>query len=601
MPNFSSANSRSNRRSKLVGIGKIRRSQIITTLGPGAIVELPQHTVVLNSADTWYSSDPERDLYTLHDPNLEQLLGVQAFCEPPSSQETGAFAASHDIRATRFPAYHFCPSCGALRPYWEFSGDGLTCRQQHGKVRIIPSRFVMICDHGHLDDFPYNWWVHNGRPEACPGRGHNLRLEFSDTSEGLDSIRVVCDDCGSSRSMAGALGTSGLKGYHCTGRRPWVRSDSGTDCHANPAGTLRTASNVYFPLTESALTIPPWSTNLQQYLDKCWSSICVTRRTLPEKLFVETALAMCSEYAKPGETFTPEELTEAIRVRDRSSAKEYGVESLRLDEYRVLCAGDYRSEDDLHFRTQQAEVASALREHVDALVLVQRLREVTALRGFTRLRGNGTVLQPLCRPSGWLPAVEMIGEGIFIRLREEAVRAWEECSQGRYQAMEMRVLENHGSLDLPAQFSPRFVLLHTLAHLLIRQLALESGYNAASIKERLYSSSSSEQPMAGILLYTASSDADGSLGGLVRRGQRDLFAQTLQNALDEAVWCSADPVCAESTAQGYEALNYAACHSCTLLPETSCEVSNCLLDRVAVVGSPMDRTAGYMGSLVSAW
>lgn len=148
-------------------------------------------------------------------------------------------------------------------------------------------------------------------------------------------------------------------------------------------------------------------------------------------------------------------------------------------------------------------------------------------------------------------------------------------------------------------FSARYVLLHTLSHLLIRQLSLECGYSGASIKERIYSTyPGSDVKMAGILLYTSSSDSDGSLGGLVRKGRPESFEVIFRNMLQEASWCSSDPICIESHAQGYDSLNYAACHACSLLPETSCEMRNCLLDRAAVVGTIKDRERGFFGPLL---
>ena len=149
-------------------------------------------------------------------------------------------------------------------------------------------------------------------------------------------------------------------------------------------------------------------------------------------------------------------------------------------------------------------------------------------------------------------------------------------------------------------FSARYVLLHTLSHLLIRQLSLECGYSGASIKERIYSTwPGSSEVMAGILLYTSSSDSDGSLGGLVRQGHPNEFEKIFRNMLQDAFWCSSDPICIQSKAQGYDSLNFAACHACTLLPETSCEMRNCLLDRASISGTLEDRDKGFFGQLLT--
>ncbi|MBD5559704.1 MAG: DUF1998 domain-containing protein [Clostridia bacterium] len=595
MPNFSGSKGSARPKRERIAVGPVRLSQLITTFGPGAIVELPDYTVLLDSADSWYRFR-DRKPFELHDPNLEHLLDVDGFFEPPH-EETHDAVPTRDIAARRFPAYHFCPTCGDLKRFWEFPG-GKTCRNNHASTRILPSRFVSICAGGHLDEFPYSWWVHNGHPETCKGTGYNLRLEFSDATEGLAGIRVVCKDCGASRTMANSLGKGPLRGHECRGRRPWIHGAEDVECDCEPIGALRTATTVYLPITQSALTIPPWSTKLQQYLSQCWDMTDAIRAHVPESVLASILQEKCNELAQPGEQFSLEDVLEAIRVRDRD-VETFDADALRRDEYKVLSAGDYQAEDDLHFRTSRSEVPEEFSHLISDLVLVNRLREVLALEGFQRTGMSGRPMPPGNPYSRWLPAIEMLGEGFFVRLNEEAVWKWEERAQDRYLAMNDRLSDASNTVHTPTmEFSPRYVLLHTLSHLLIRQLALESGYNAASIKERIYSSDDPVEPMAGILLYTSTSDADGSLGGLVRRGQKELFAQTLQSALDEAVWCSADPVCAESTAQGFNALNYAACHACTLLPETSCEVRNCLLDRAAVIGTPEDRSLGFFSDFV---
>ena len=196
----------------------------------------------------------------------------------------------------------------------------------------------------------------------------------------------------------------------------------------------------------------------------------------------------------------------------------------------------------------------------------------------------------------WLPGIELLGEGIFIKLNEDMLRQWEELTASRYFPLIERA-EHY--INCKNKASVRYVLLHTLSHLLIRQLSLDCGYSGAALKERIYSTfNDSKMQMAGILIYTSSTDSDGSLGGLVRMGQPENFEDVVRNMLHEASWCSSDPICIDSTGQGYSGLNYAACHACTLLPETSCELRNCLLDRAAVIGTLDHREYGYLSDLV---
>jgi hypothetical protein len=143
---------------------------------------------------------------------------------------------------------------------------------------------------------------------------------------------------------------------------------------------------------------------------------------------------------------------------------------------------------------------------------------------------------------------------------------------------------------------PRFVLLHTLAHLLINQLSFDCGYGSSSLRERIYCDEQHEdRPMNGILIYTASGDSEGTMGGLVRQGLPGRLENTVIRALRTSSWCSADPICMESRGQGPDSCNLAACHCCGLLPETSCEEGNRLLDRATVVGTPEDGSLGLFG------
>lgn len=198
----------------------------------------------------------------------------------------------------------------------------------------------------------------------------------------------------------------------------------------------------------------------------------------------------------------------------------------------------------------------------------------------------------------WLPAIQMLGEGIFLKLNEDSLNEWEKKTEMRYRPL----LDKADALiNCKDKASIRYILLHTLSHLLIRQLSLDCGYSGAALKERIYSTvNSSGLPMAGILLYTSSTDSDGSLGGLVRMGRPENFEEIIRKMLQEASWCSSDPICIDSLGQGYGGLNYAACHACTLLPETSCELRNCLLDRAAVIGTLAHRELGYLSKLIWA-
>lgn len=593
-------------------VGKVRRAQLVTTFGNGAIVDMPSCSVVIAAPDYWSDYSP-----VLHEPNLERLLRVRYFKQPYASDTTD-FNNSPDIPAFRFPVMHFCPECGRLMPYWSFGDkEGKICEKC--KKQLVPSRFIAACINGHLEDFPYNWWVHKGDFTQCPdhGKNDNLRISFSEQSGGLDSITIECTSCGKTRTMAGSMGKDALHGYHCRGKRPWIGKEQDCNdpitCEATMRGLQRGASNVYFPVTASALTIPPWSSKLQQELDKYWAQVESALETNPSDAILKEYIlpSIFGKLIKTGK-YSIEDIFKAIQAKREKTSVDYTSQNLMEDEYKVFCKRDYENPDDVQFRIESTKVSSFLQEDIDDVILVKRLREVLALRGFRRItpeklatnneKYKGYHMTDDCIPLGktqmeWFPAIEMLGEGLFVRVNEEKLRSWEEKNRNYYDPMFQRLERSNIGCE---NFSPRYVLLHTLSHLLIRQLSLECGYSGAAVKERIYSTyPNSDIDMAGILLYTSTSDSDGSLGGLVRQGLPDSFEKMFRNMLQEASWCSSDPVCIESKAQGYDSLNYAACHACTLLPETSCIMRNCLLDRGAIVGPLLERERGFFGDLLN--
>lgn len=248
------------------------------------------------------------------------------------------------------------------------------------------------------------------------------------------------------------------------------------------------------------------------------------------------------------------------------------------------------------------------------MVLVERLREVRALVGFTRIGSPGDLNDaaevpaerqvPIARrPPRWVPASEVRGEGIFIRFDEAEISAWCDASDARQREREFlaahRQWRRMRNIDPPEAGFPgiRYVLLHSFAHAFIRQLALSSGYTAASIRERIYSREPGPhgEPMAGVLLYTAAPDSEGTLGGLVTLGETDVLGTHLDAALEQVRLCASDPLCAEHAPQE-AVLHGAACHACLFAPETSCERGNKYLDRSVLVDTFGRGARAFFGS-----
>lgn len=602
-------------------IGKLRKTQLITTFATGAIADMPDYSVIMAVTDYWSHYSP-----VIHEPNLEKLLGVFKFKEPYATDSDNP-KGNPDVPAFRFPRMHFCPSCGSIKDYKLF-GDPKQKKCTCAKGRpLVPSRFVCSCINGHLEDFPYKWWVHYGNTSECAGaeQWDQIEIQFRNNTGGLSSINIKCKSCGKERTMEGCMSKDALRGYKCRGKRPWIgmanEYDDPEPCNALMRTLQRGASNVFFSVNQSALTIPPYSQKIQSDLGDRWEEIKPLFDNKMDDVNLRVVFSSLFSLALSEGKYTVDDYLKAAKNRyneenpstDEADDTPYTEQMLYEDEYEALCAGYVQDEDDIEpeqFISEETDVPEILDGFVEKVMLVKRLREVLAIKGFRRITPekpkpdderavgmNGNDYQPVWnKPQDWLPAIQMRGEGLFLKFDEERLGDWEQKNEKRYEMMKTRL----GDMTIgKGMMSARYVLLHTFAHLLIRQLTLDCGYSGAALKERIYSTyPKSEKQMAGILIYTSSSDSDGSLGGLVRQGEPGLLDSTIRNMLQEASWCSSDPLCSDSMAQGFNSLNYSACHACTLLPETSCEARNCLLDRAAIVGKYDDRSIGYFGELM---
>ena len=320
------------------------------------------------------------------------------------------------------------------------------------------------------------------------------------------------------------------------------------------------------------------------------------------------------------EPYSDEQISTALQIFQRGELANEAASTVpisdedeniafRRDEFNVLRTP--RKDDQL--LTVEADLGryeEIVNSHFSNVILIHKLRETRAFAGFTRVHptDDGASLEdrkrllrkyPLYGKDDWLPAYVVFGEGIFLELDESRLRQWENRTNvservRRLDDQYQRVRDARGLRD--RIIDQRFVLLHTLSHLLMNRLTFECGYSSAALRERLYYSSHANYPMAGILIYTAAGDAEGTMGGLVRMGKPGNLGPVVRRALESAKWCSADPVCAEAGkvgGQGPDSLNLAACHNCALVPETACEEFNRFLDRGMVVGVPGDSDIGF--------
>ncbi len=614
-------------------LGELRRSAVVMTFAPGAVVDFRAEkaavSAVVAGLEEWDRSFAPPGLanpQVVYEPRLQRKLGVAGFRLPPVVWDSGN-SDSEDNRAlvaARFPTWMQCPECDTLAQAQDWANEPghayrycavcTEARPGRRRVMVIPVRFVVACSAGHLDEFPWHRWIQH--KDDCPRlQQANAKLRLKSVRAGLGGLILSCPSCGQERSMEGIFRSGALRGLmRCRGHRPWlsVQMDPQgcTAAAGEPPRELRVlqrgASNLYFPVTDSALSIPPWADELQQTLGMYWGPIQNATTPADRRAMVlmlaGTVLAEALRYLQ----ITAEKLADLIDERINNINAIEG-EDLRLEEYRRLNAGvDAIQAGQKEFEIRASEVPAAAADHIQTLASVTRLREVRALKGFTRIYpidSGSSVMAPLASVDvSWLPAIEVRGEGIFLSVREGALQEWEskrnvvERIRGLHDRYAAVWRARYPNRPPPLEVTPRFVMLHTLAHALMRELTLECGYSTASLRERLYVREDAMN-MAGVLIYTATTDADGTLGGLARQGTPGRFERVLVNAIEAQRWCASDPLCIQGEVGAEGSFSIAACHACCLAPETSCEHYNRFLDRALLVGDPDHPDLGFFHQL----
>ena len=592
---------------KLEHAGAIRQSQLISTFGIGAMVDFVKDTVIVAGVDDWDSGDDWQS-QRLFNHNLQAVTGREFFLAPKTAANASIYQKSPDVESHIFPYKLYCPACNHIVDASEAGNqqNKHNCfmlneaKQKPCGNRLVPSRFVIVCSKGHIEDFPYSWWVHKGK-DCTQNRNPRTKMyNFGDRSD-IDSLRIECVDCGMGRNMVMAFSNNSFAGYGCQGRHPHLGKDYAQACDETMIARLRTSSSVYFPSNLSALTIPPWSRMAVQEIEKEYVVLSMLKKN--GMAVVEEYIATRIKKIKKVNIPLADLLAAFVLVDEQKASHAMLSEAdLHAAEYNVLCSGAALEDD---YVAHAAKIPEGFENVFDVITIVDKLAAINTLIGFTRLEPwDGSIfggkLARLSRSrKDWLPAVKLLGEGIFFKFSKKALDSWSKAVSNRYSDMARELNESHLIND---RFSSQYVALHTFAHLLIRQLSNDCGYSASSIKEKIYSTYTNEpnQPeMGGVLIYLATSDKEGSLGGLISIASDPArMGAVLRNMLHKAIWCSADPLCQTSKQQGYHSLNYAACHDCVLLPETSCEFRNVLLDRISVVGRPENPKIGLMGSFL---
>jgi hypothetical protein len=641
---------------------EIRRSQLITPFGTGAITDIMNRSVIVAESAFWNNKTVEEN--TFYDNRLLDAMNAAAFIEPPVGINQSTVAVK------TFPSWYFSPSKQRdLKPIWAWRKMLSSTRDQKEfdaspfhwlylepgksrrvKVKLVPVRIVCVCSAGHVQDFPWHEWVHGQQKEVSPTGIHNLKLKNIGNTGTIGDVVVVCS-CGERRSLRGIFqegkGASNFNqlGVKCHGKYGWKLKDDPEPCNEQLKPMMRNSNSLYFPNLVTSVNIPFEKNRKLEQLQSA-SEYKTIMRSLEEYSGIsEKRDALDEKWAKPSlENIAASLYPEKDAEKRLQDVKQQIVDSLdsenidgtkitdseyRYEEYQVLMGEkSYRKDShrfDIHtYNQSEFQNSSKIIDLFQQITLVNQMEVVDILKSFSRIRPieSSTILEQENSErveQGKIDSLNIVevslrrdnkfvglrnhGEGIFVALNSEKLAAWRKKISGT--SFEHRILMKESSLglnDYTQQFvDPIYYLLHTLSHLLIKELSFNSGYSSSALKERIYYGDESKGiSMNGILIYTSSADSEGTLGGLVRQGLPKNFFKMVKAALEKARWCSYDPTCIESDGQGRNSLNLAACHACSLVSETSCERMNLFLDRGMLVGTLESPHEGYFDSIINS-
>lgn len=584
---------------------KARRGQLITNYGPGSLFnDINGRTFMISALDLWSinSKDEVKD-----EERLKLILGVEKLFKPPV--ETEGY-----IKSIRFPSWYFCRFCKSMRKYGHEQDPNFGCgscnhagKQSKKSVAMVPLRFLVVCENGHASNFPFQEWVHAGKPY---NDSHKLELKEMNNMTGLLGLVVRCKTCGASKNMSSALTPGALNNIisgGCKGEMPWRSKEAKSpmeECDKDPIGIQKGASNLYYPVIRSSIFIPDESAKfraeIKQWVEDNRTLVTSAMTTEGGDVFIKSMLKEIDFYNLLNEDEKKEALeeikdySEFTQLGGNNSRSDYDLEDLRREEYFAFLSSYGNHKDFNVFRHEMSEYTKFIQEHFSKITLVESLRDTRAYVGFTRIEPlemktpKDTLKKIVKRTYGSLDRVivdEVRGEGVFFEFSVEKLNKWIEDKnpKRRLEKYPKSILNSLNDLKEGYACPEIFLMIHTFAHMIINEFCLFSGYSTTAIRERLYVNSPGKPDMFGVLIYTAYGDSEGSMGGLVRLGRPGTIEGLIESSLLKANWCSSDPICSQVVPQGPRRKNLAACHNCALLPETSCEHFNSYLDRTLLI------------------
>jgi len=598
--------------------GEIRQSQLVSTFGPGSMVDLPNHSVLIAGLDFWTAGGEP-----ISEPRLSRKLAavldvptVDLRTPPPADDDPTAPARG--ITAFQFPEWFITQDleeqAGArsrtrLLVHRKSLTRGKFVDRDKKKRPVVPVRFVRACRAGHIGDIDWYAFTHNG-PSDCAKQRRQLYIDERGTSGDLTEVWIRCECGKAERSMAQAAVLANRALGSCDGSRPWLGVFTRETCGEPSRLLIRSASNAYFPQLMSVISLPERDQTVKQTVDRVWSHLEAVEEM--EQLRYERRKAVVKE-ALDG--LSDEEVFAEIKSRALGGVR--AEKSVKVAELETLISvkdeiGEDRPDGVFYARSLPRTIwERPWMAPIERVVLVHRLREVVAQVGFTRFESAapdtegeldiGVKRASLAREVSWLPAFENKGEGVFLQFSKAAIQTWMTRTAVQGRSIELAAgfeawrKEHSGTTRTVPNLA--YLMMHSFSHLLLTALALRCGYPASSIRERIYAI---PEVGYGVLLYTGTSDAEGTLGGLVQLGRQ--IHEVVQSALELGMLCSNDPVCAQhdpSNAHERRFLHGAACHGCLLISETSCEQQNDYLDRSLVVPTVENQGAELFSEILT--
>ena len=615
----------------------IRLSQIVGVFGVGGLrVQVGGLSMICAGLDHWYkkytSTRPllgynfQKAELMIKERRLESLLGVDYFLQPPEYRDSpDANNAFLPVPFFRFPTYSYCSynrgknACGRMQQLHpsraELKPKCRICAQSDKSSDLYQVNIIVACPEGHIDEFPWYEWAHNSINPTCK----RTQLVFMQSSgTGVTGQAVKCLECNAYNDLSKGF-TKLLDLYGpCKGMMPWHGPDVNEPCGKEVQGIFSNQTSAYQPLVRSSLFIPIESSDEIQEIDaeldnnraikydingfltdygssdaKELVELQIDKILQRDDGRIRNELSQYSEEAIKSALINRVYGISEVEDKERSITTE---NEFRFEEYKVLKEGV----NNKYIKTETNDIneySEEVKKYINKVVLVKAIVETRALAGFTRLSplelDEEKAMKLLwnnypSQGNRWLPATQNFGEGIFIEFNSKILdkHGKKDIIKERLSKLVSAQEKIEGGPLKDKEISLELIFIHTLTHLLINEIAFESGYSVASISERMYVEPySDENNMNGVLIYTSQGDTEGTMGGLVTAGQPARFNELFLSAIINAGWCSTDPVCNEVIPQGPFNLNLGACYSCSLLPETSCELINSYLDRGVVVGT----------------